>query len=133
MGVLLIVAVVGGSLALGVVLRRGGIQRTVTWDCGYAAPSPRMQYTSSSFAQMIVGLFHWFLLPRAKTPKHLDLFPAPSRFHSDVPDVVLDRAVRPAFHLGAWCLSWLRVVQWGSIQLYLLYVFLTLIVLLLWS
>ena len=48
------------------------------------------------------------------------------------PDAVLDGAVLPAFRLGAWLLSWLRVVQLGSIQAYLLYIFLALLALLLW-
>ena len=30
-----------------------------TWDCGYARPTPRMQYTASSFAETLVGLFAW--------------------------------------------------------------------------
>ena len=31
--------------------------QTVTWDCGYAQPTPRMQYTASSFAQPLTDLF----------------------------------------------------------------------------
>jgi hydrogenase-4 component B len=30
-----------------------------TWDCGYARPTPRMQYTSSSFSRPIRQLFSW--------------------------------------------------------------------------
>src|SRR3989304_232380 len=40
-------------LAWGVLwrrVRRNGLTRAVTWDCGYAAPTPRMQYTAGSFA-----------------------------------------------------------------------------------
>ena len=45
---------------------------------------------------------------------------------------VLDDAVLPAFRYGAWLFSWFRVVQQGSIQTYLLYIFIALIALLLW-
>ena len=45
---------------------------------------------------------------------------------------MLDEAVLPTFRFGAWLLSWFRVFQQGSIQTYLLYIFITLIALLLW-
>jgi hydrogenase-4 component B len=131
-------ALLGGLLATAVVLRRFVRGRPVaegaTWGCGYAAPTPRMQYTSSSFAQMLVWLFAWALLPRTRKPKprQLGLFPGKSGFHSEVPDAVLDRAARPAFGAGAWLLSQLRVFQGGSVQVYLLYVLLALLVLLAW-
>jgi hydrogenase-4 component B len=91
-----------------------------------------MQYTSSSYAQMIVGLFSWALRPRTHRPKVVGLFPQPTEFHSEVPEVVLDEAVLPAFRFSAWLFSWFRVFQQGSIQMYLLYIFLALILLLLW-
>jgi hypothetical protein len=45
---------------------------------------------------------------------------------------VLDEAVLPSFRFGAWLMSWLRVFQGGTIQTYLLYIFLALLALLLW-
>src|SRR5262249_41224161 len=39
-----------------------------TWACGYAATTARMQYTSSSFAQMLIWLFAWALHPHVKNP-----------------------------------------------------------------
>jgi hydrogenase-4 component B len=113
-------------------LHRSSVSTGPTWGCGYAAPTPRMQYTSSSFAQMLVGLFSWALRPKRQRPKHLQLFPQQSVFHSEVNDVVLEEGLRPAFHAGAHALSWFRVLQQGKIQAYLLYIFLTLLVLLLW-
>jgi hydrogenase-4 component B len=103
-----------------------------TWDCGYAAPTRRMQYSSSSYAQMLVGLFAWVLRPRERQPRVAGLFPLKTSFHSEVPDPVLDEAVLPAFRHAAWLLSWFRVFQRGSIQAYLLYIFLALVALLLW-
>jgi hydrogenase-4 component B len=91
-----------------------------------------MQYTSSSFAQLLVGLFAWALRPRSRRPTGLPLFPQKAAFQSEVPDTVLDEAVLPAFRFGGWLFSWFRVLQQGSIQTYLLYIFIALIVLLLW-
>jgi hydrogenase-4 component B len=121
-----------GGLVLWINLRSAVVTRGATWGCGYAAPTSRMQYTSSSFAQMLVGLFAWALRPRVYETRDLPLFPRHAAFHSDVPDVVLDDVVLPAFHWGGWLISWFRVFQQGNIQSYLLYVFLALIALLLW-
>jgi hydrogenase-4 component B len=123
-------ALIGGLLWLR--LRGSVVTAGPTWGCGYAAPTPRMQYTSSSFAQMLVGLFGWVLRPRTHRPGKMDLFPQRTDFHSDVPDTVLDEAVLPAFRFGAWLFSWGRVLQQGSIQMYLLYIFVALLALLLW-
>jgi hydrogenase-4 component B len=130
-------ALLGGLVVVGGLyaarLRAGpAVESGPTWGCGYAAPSPRMQYTASSFAQMLVGLFAWALRPRRQRPRHMPLVPPPSHFHSDVPDAILDRGVLPALRLAAWLCTQLRVFQQGKIQLYLLYIFLTLVALLLW-
>jgi len=132
MGLLLTAALLLGGALLWLRLRHSVVTRSSTWGCGYAAPTPRMQYTASSFAEMLVGLFDWALRPRADKPEKLQLFPAKTYFQSEVPDAVLEEGVLPAFRFGARLLAWLRVFQQGSIQTYLLYMFLALIALLLW-
>src|SRR5438067_1498749 len=56
-----------------VVLWRGGVGsvsgRALTWDCGYARPTARMQYTASSFAQIVVRLFRSVLRPVVHAPR----------------------------------------------------------------
>jgi hydrogenase-4 component B len=127
---------VGATVVVGVAFwaRRGvgTAARGPTWGCGYAAPTPRMQYTSSSFAQSLVGMFGWVLRPRTSGPTGLPLFPRTTAFRSEVPDVVLDEVVVPAFCAGAGLFSRFRVFQQGNIRAYVLYIFLALIVLLLW-
>jgi hydrogenase-4 component B len=132
MGVGLVAALAAGALVLRWCVRRGLVGSAVTWDCGYAAPAPTMQYTSSSFAQMLVGLFGWALRPRGHRPRVEGLFPGPAEFHSEVPDAALEGAVLPASRLVARFSWWLRFLQRGSIQTYLLYIFAILIILLLW-
>jgi hydrogenase-4 component B len=132
MGVVLIVGLTLAAWLLWRRLRQSVVATAPTWACGYVAPTPRMQYTASSFAQMIVGLFSWALRPKSRRPGPMSLFPQKTEFHSDVPDVVLDEAVLPAFRSGARFLSWFRVLQGGTIQAYLLYIFLALIALMLW-
>ncbi|MEX0710838.1 MAG: proton-conducting transporter membrane subunit, partial [Pirellulales bacterium] len=132
MGVLLLAGIAVTSILLRSLLRHTAVETGPTWGCGYAVATSRMQYTSSSFAQMLVALFAWALRPKRRQPKDLPLFPAATAFHSDVPDVVLEQGVLPAFRISAWLLAWFRVLQQGSIQAYLLFIFLTLLVLLFW-
>ncbi|MEW6272287.1 MAG: hydrogenase, partial [Thermodesulfobacteriota bacterium] len=103
-----------------------------TWDCGYAAPRATMQYSSSSFAQMLVRMFSWTLRPDVHRPGSQGVFPAPASFHSDVPDVVLDRAMRPLARAVDRVFWWLRRAQYGSINAYLLYILVALVLLLSW-
>ena len=73
-----------------------------------------------------------FLRPRVERTEKLPLFPGPAHFHSEVADPVLDEAVLPSFRASAWLLSWGRVIQRGSVQSYVLYIFLMLMALLFW-
>lgn len=132
MAVALIAALLLIGWLLQLRLRNNVVETDPTWGCGYLAPTSRMQYTSSSFAQMIVGLFAWALRPRIHRPPPLELFPQPASFRSEVPDTVLDEAVLPTLRGGAWLAQQFRVFQQGSIQAYLLYIFLALFALLLW-
>jgi hydrogenase-4 component B len=101
-----------------------------TWDCGYIAPTGRMQYTASSFAQMLVGLFAWALTPQMSKTRCEGYWPKGVSFQSHVPDTILDRLVRPAFHYAADLFSHVRVLQQGRAQLYLVYIVVTLLTLL---
>jgi hydrogenase-4 component B len=132
MGIVLIAVLLLGGGVLWLRLQRSVVAYGPTWGCGYAAPTPRMQYTASSFGQMLVNLFGWALRPRTHKPSKLALFPQKTDFHSEVPDTVLDDAVLPTFRFGARLFSWFRMFQQGNIQVYLLYIFLALIALLIW-
>jgi hydrogenase-4 component B len=99
----------------------------VTWDCGFVAPSSRMQYTSSSFAELVVGVFAWALRPEVHRPRLAMPFPQASAFSSHVPDTVLDRVVLPASRGVGRVLSWFRWIQHGNVQFYVLYVLATLV------
>ena len=107
------------------------LERSETWGCGYTAPTARMQYTASSFAQFLVALFGWALRPTVHRPHLTALFPTTASYESHVPEVVLERAVLPSFHFLARLFLWFRLVQQGSVQVYLLYILAILVLLLL--
>ena len=103
MGFLLVGLLMLAAAVLWLRLGRTVVDADATWGCGYLAPTSSMQYTSSSFAQMLVGLFGWVLRPRSRVPRNLALFPRQAEFHSEVPDVVLDDVVLPAFRWAPGC------------------------------
>jgi hydrogenase-4 component B len=104
-----------------------------TWDCGYARPSARMQYTGSSFRQMLVALLGGVLWPRIQRPRIHGVFPSSAKFASQIPDPVLDRAVVPVFRVAGRAFPWFRVFQRGHIQAYVLYFLVILMILFLWG
>lgn len=118
----------------GLWLRRISRQapRTVgTWGCGYQLPTPRMQYTASSFADQLVRLFDFGLLSERHGGQPDGLFPAADRFSSHTPDAVLDRGLQPLFSAAAWlCRKTRAILQNGMMAFYLLYVVLTVVTLL---
>ncbi len=120
----------GIGLALRARLARAEHAAAGTWDCGYGAPSARMQYSASSFAAPLVRVFSFALWPRVHAPGLAATFPGPATFHSEVLDAVLDRLVVPAARGLAELAGRLRVLQQGSVHAYLLYVWLALVALL---
>lgn len=103
------------------VLRGGSHGSAVTWDCGYAAPAARMQYTALSFTSGISGLFRWSLWPRVHRPPISGLFPKAVAFKRLQPDPLLDRGVLPAgrgFERLLWRLGRLRR---GGLQVHVLW------------
>jgi len=124
---------IAGAALIAATFRRQLSQRAtvVTWDCGYATPTPRMQYVDSSFSETLVGLFHWAVQSR-QTPVNLpDPVPAATGFQTEVPDAVLDHIILPFLRRADRSLSRLRVFQRGPVQMYLLYVFFAVVALLL--
>ncbi|MDF1555348.1 MAG: proton-conducting transporter membrane subunit [Deferrisomatales bacterium] len=127
-----------GLLTLGAALlwrrlARSPVERVGTWDCGYAFPTARMQYTSSSFARTLVGWFAWALRPEEHRPRPGGCFPEATAFWSHVPDAVLRRLLLPAARAGADLASRLRVLQQGNVHAYVAYILATVVALLAWG
>lgn len=131
-------AVLFGLLALAALLysyrlRSAPQGQSETWGCGYLAPTPRMQYTASSFASSIVSILSPVLRPRSHRPEISGLAPAPSHFGSHVPEVVLDLLLLPILRSAEERSSVVRRLQHGHLHLYMLYILVVLAVLILWA
>jgi hydrogenase-4 component B len=114
-------------------LTRSTVTTSSTWGCGYLAPSSRIQYSASSFADLLVGFFAGILRPERHAPAIKGPFAERSHFESHVPEAVLERIYLPFL---AWAYSRMlpiRNLQHGQIHLYILNTFITLILLILVS
>jgi hydrogenase-4 component B len=102
-------------------VRRGGLTRGLTWDCGYAFPTTRMQYTAGSFAGIITEWFAWFLRPVRHEHRPEGTLPVNARFAEHTPETVLEYAVEPAGGVVMRLSMATRRLQHGRVQAYLLY------------
>jgi hydrogenase-4 component B len=98
-----------------------GCARELTWDCGYAAPTARMQYTAGSFAGIITEWFAWILRPVRHGDRPGEIFPPRARVEEHTPETVLERVVEPIGGVVLWVSGQIRRLQNGRAQAYLFY------------
>lgn len=115
------------------LLRSRRVEQTVTWDCGYAQPTTRMQYTASSLVQPLTALLAPVLRTRVSLQRPAGLFPAEASFSTNTPDVFEEQVFRPALGLGSRLGMRLRWLQNGHVQAYVLYIAVTLLGVLVWE
>jgi hydrogenase-4 component B len=109
------------------------VEEGITWGCGYALPTARMQYTASSFAQPLTDLFKPLLGTKTNVSAPSGYFPSDAALKTETLDMFSEKIYRPVFtQIGAG-LSRLRWLQQGNVQLYVLYIALTLLLLLVWK
>jgi len=92
-----------------------------------------MQYTGSSFAQPLTELFRIFLRTRTAEAPPAGAFPGRSSLSTRTPDVLHEAFYRTVFSGIARGVGRLRWLQQGRVQLYVLYIAVTLLFLLLWK
>ncbi|NOS71841.1 MAG: NADH-quinone oxidoreductase subunit H [Verrucomicrobia bacterium] len=97
------------------------LRRSPTWDCGYAMPAVRMQYTSASFAGIVSGWFRWVLQPERKLRRPHGNFPAEAIRLERVPETVLERIIGPVSVAIMRGSTSVRRLQHGRLQFYILY------------
>ena len=129
-GLAALALVAGGCLWRRV--RRHGLTRGVTWDCGYARPTARMQYTAGSFAAVITEWFAFILRPQLRQHRPDGYFPNNASHSSHTPETVLEHAVEPAGRVVMRVSTIVRRLQHGRAQPYILYILLGLLALAAW-
>ena len=109
------------------------VESAATWGCGYAAPTARMQYTGSSFAQPLTHLFGELMGIRRKGNRPAGYFPPAGSMATETPDGCAEQIYRPIFRGIARVSGRLHWLQHGQVHLYVLYIALTLLVLIVWQ
>jgi len=127
--------VVPGLLWL--VFARGSTVRIgPTWDCGLKGLTPQMEYTATGFSKPIRMIFKALFRPRREVQREYDYSPyftKTLRFEAHVEEVFETRIYRPLNRMVLRLSRRMRALQAGSIQAYLIYIFLTLLLLLLFA
>jgi len=115
------------------LLRGRTVEKSMTWDCGYAAPTPRMQYTAASFSQPLTDFLGGVLRTRHHTVRPQGIFPNKASLLTHTPDLFEHAFYRPVFDKFYGYVMKLRFFQHGRLQLYILYIVITLLGLLIWK
>ena len=103
------------------------VRRAAPWDCGFARLDARMQDTAEGFGQPIRHMFEPFFAMRRELPSPFDRAP---RYHVAIADPLWLRLYQPLGSLVQRIADAFAVLQQGRIATYLLYSFVTLVVLL---
>jgi hydrogenase-4 component B len=125
----LAVLVTAGVLLLGRRVAERGHRRGPTWDCGYAAPTARMQYTAGSFSGLARGWFAWILRPECRQRRPRGILPREAVRIERVPETVLERVLTPVGRAILTISAAVRQLQHGRLQFYIAYVVVGLIAL----
>jgi hydrogenase-4 component B len=109
-------------------LYHGRLRRTPAWDCGYHFQGPRAQDTAEGFSQPIRRIFE----PVFRMERHFPTARDKEPFYSvKVEDHFWYWLYLPIVRLTARLSNLVAILQGGRIAIYLMYSFLTLIILLL--
>jgi hydrogenase-4 component B len=127
------------ALGLGIVAAFGGLVRKrhyKTWGCGINL-TPRMEYTATGYVQPIKRVFSSIYQPTVKLETEFlqesQYFAKRRRFEFHVEPVFQKYLYDPVVAFVTALAGHLRVIQAGSLHLYLAYIFVTLIALLLFA
>jgi hydrogenase-4 component B len=138
LGITLIgVCLLSVPLALRLIFSRNSKTRIgPTWDCGLQGLTPQMEYTATGFSKPIRMIFKALFRPHREVQREYDFSPyfaKTIRFEAHVEEVFETRIYRPLNRWVLWFSRRMRGLQAGSIHAYLIYIFITLILLLLFA
>jgi hydrogenase-4 component B len=115
-------------------VKPGAIKRVPIWDCGFEKINQRMQYNATSFSMPIRRIFGFLFHIKEHTrigPQSAHkAFPKKLHYSLRVRDRFWGWLYKPVIELSFWISRKVGRLQQGRIQAYLIYSFLTIIVLL---
>ena len=126
-----VLAVAGVVWIVGV--RRRTVRRAPTWTCGNV-PEAAFEYTATSYAKLIRLYYGPVLRPEREVSVELHPgtpFPRTVHYRGEVSHVIDERLYRPLHRSSVAAAQLVRRIQSGSLQAYLAYTVVALVVLLL--
>jgi len=127
--VFLLMIVAAGAATFLIVRRfwHGRVRRSAPWDCGFPLQTARMQDTAEGFGQPLRQVFEPFYKLTREVPTSFDKLP---RYRVVVEDHFWYWLYLPVAHVAEFGTRMVAFLQQGRISIYLLYSFVTLVVLL---
>jgi hypothetical protein len=113
-------------------IRPRAVRRTPTWTCG-VEPAPAFEYTATSYAKLIRLYFGPILRPAREIAVELHPgtpFPRTIRYHGEATHVIDERLYGPLHRAAVGAAQLARRLQNGSLQLYLAYTVVAVVILL---
>jgi len=104
-----------------------------TWNCGLRGLTPQMEYTATGFSKPLRMIFRTLFRPHRVVQTDFEFsryFAKTIRFESHVEETFEKRIYRPLNKIILRASRRMRALQAGSLQAYLIYIFVTLLVLL---
>ena len=134
-----IVLIGAGMLVIPFVLwlwlgRRTTTRIGPTWDCGLQGLTPQMEYSATGFSKPLRMIFRGLFRPHRAVQIEYEFsryFARTIRFESHVEETFEKRIYRPVQRTIQALSHRMRALQAGSLQAYLIYIFITLVLLLL--
>ena len=130
-GLILIALIVGLYFLRKNILNKRVVVYGPTWGCGYTAGSEKQQYTGTSYANNFREIAKPFFLIHKDYKKihEDDIFPTERNFATH-PDDIFKQAINKIIDFCMMILKKLARLQTGSVQHYILYAFLFILVIL---
>lgn len=104
-----------------VALRKKTVTVSSTWGCGYTAPTPKIQYTASSFVKTYTKLFGTLFLIHRKEKEVEGIFPAEAHIETHPYDIIEQGLIDYPIRKLKEFLSLFLFFQNGRLQFYILY------------
>ena len=105
----------------------------LTWDCGFAEPTARMQYTATAFIQPLADLFNGVLRQKKSIVPVQGYFPKEAQFTTETPDGGSRWLWEPLFKAASFVSDKVKRLQSGFLHIYILIMVLAILLMLAWS
>ena len=136
-GIALLFVIAGAAVALPLALHwRRRSAKGPSWDCGLPGLTADNEYTATAFSKPLRMIFSAFYRPHREIQAEYEVspyYPSAIRFESEIEPTFEKHLYEPLRQRVMAAAKRMRAIQAGSINAYLAYIFVTLILLLLFA